>query len=189
MQILRTLYSKFELVFCMTWLLSTLNALFVLFLKLGTSSNRFYRSKDILRTKDTSSQPEVFLKKGVLKICSKFTWEHPCWSVISIKLQSNFIEIALQHGCSPVNLLYIFRIPSLKNTSGQLLFICPEYLVTETLIIAMQDIACLALWKIHFQDWNSHFMKLLQTRFINATHLKTFRAIFKDEVNAGWVYC
>ena len=32
-------------------------------------------------------------------------------------------------------------------------------------------------------------MKLLQTRFINATHLKTFRAIFKDEVNAGWVYC
>ena len=73
MQILRTLYSKFELVFYMTWLLSTLNALFVLFLKLGTSSDRFYRNKDILRTKDTSSQPEVFFKKGVLKICSKFT--------------------------------------------------------------------------------------------------------------------
>ena len=58
-----------------------------LVLKLGTSSNRFYPSKDILRTKDTSSQPEVLLKKGVLKICSKFTWEHPCWSVISTKLQ------------------------------------------------------------------------------------------------------
>ena len=25
-----------------------------------------------------SSHPEVFLGKGVLKICSKFTGEHPC---------------------------------------------------------------------------------------------------------------
>ena len=33
-----------------------------------------------------SSHPEVFLVKGVLKICSKFTGEHPCRSVISIKL-------------------------------------------------------------------------------------------------------
>ena len=28
----------------------------------------------------------------------KFTGEHRCRSVISIKLQSNFIEIALRHG-------------------------------------------------------------------------------------------
>ena len=33
-----------------------------------------------------SSHPEVFLEKGVLKICSKFTGEHPCGSAISIKL-------------------------------------------------------------------------------------------------------
>ena len=33
-----------------------------------------------------NSHPEVFLEKGVLKICSKFTGEHPCQSVISIKL-------------------------------------------------------------------------------------------------------
>ena len=25
-----------------------------------------------------SSRPEVFLEKGVLKICSKFTGKHPC---------------------------------------------------------------------------------------------------------------
>ena len=25
-----------------------------------------------------SSRPEVYLRKGVLKICSKFTEEHPC---------------------------------------------------------------------------------------------------------------
>ena len=42
-----------------------------------------------------TSHPEVFLEKGVLKICSKYTGEYPCRSVISIKLQSNFIEITL----------------------------------------------------------------------------------------------
>ena len=33
-----------------------------------------------------SSRPEVFLGKGDLKICSKFTEEQPCRSVIPIKL-------------------------------------------------------------------------------------------------------
>ena len=68
-----------------------------------------------------SSRPEVFLGKGVLKIYSKFTGEHQRWSAISIKLQSNFIKIALWHGCSPVNLLHVFRTPFPKNTSGRLL--------------------------------------------------------------------
>ena len=66
-------------------------------------------------------RPEVFLEKGVLKICSKFTGEHRCRSVISIKLLCNLIEIALLHGRSLVNLLHIFRTPFLKNTSGWLL--------------------------------------------------------------------
>ena len=34
---------------------------------------------------------------------------------------SNFIEIALRHGCSPVNLLHIFRTLFPRNTSGRLL--------------------------------------------------------------------
>ena len=55
----------------------------------------------------------------VMKICSKFTQEHPCRNVISSKLQSNFIEITLQHKCFPVNLLHIFRTLFLKNTSGR----------------------------------------------------------------------
>ena len=58
---------------------------------------------------------EAFLRDGVLKICSKFTGEHPCRSVISL------IEITRRHGCSPVNLLHIFRTRFTKNTSGQLL--------------------------------------------------------------------
>ena len=56
-----------------------------------------------------SSHSKVFVGKGVLKIYRKFTGEHPCRSVISIKLQSNFIEIALRHRCTPVNLLYILE--------------------------------------------------------------------------------
>ena len=45
--------------------------------------------------------PEVFPRKGVLKICSNFTGEHQCRSVALIKLLCNFIEITLRHWCSP----------------------------------------------------------------------------------------
>ena len=55
-----------------------------------------------------SSHPEVFLGKGVLKIYNKFTGGHQCRS-------------AHRHGCSPVNLLYIFRTLFPRNTSGWLL--------------------------------------------------------------------
>ena len=41
------------------------------------------------------SQIDVFLGKGVLQICSKFTGKHPCQNVISIKLLCNFIDITL----------------------------------------------------------------------------------------------
>ena len=60
-----------------------------------------------------SSQSEVFLRKDVLKICGKFTGEHPCRSVIS-----NIIEIALRHGCCPVNLLHNFRTSFLGTPLG-----------------------------------------------------------------------
>ena len=50
----------------------------------------------------------MFLRKGVLKICSKFAEQHPCRSAISI-------------GCSPVNFQHIFRTPFRKNISGGLL--------------------------------------------------------------------
>ena len=58
--------------------------------------------------------------KSVLKICSKFTREHPCRSVISIKLLCKFTEITLRHECSPVNLLNIFRTDFHRNASGGL---------------------------------------------------------------------
>ena len=61
-------------------------------------SNTYERSKDEWRfTKvhkldhcnSTSNPSVVFLRKGVLKIFNKFTEEHPCQTVISIKLQNN----------------------------------------------------------------------------------------------------
>ena len=66
-----------------------------------------------------SSHPEVFLEKDVLKIAANL--QNTCRNAISIKSQRNFTEITLRHRCSPVNLLHIFRIPFLKNTSGGLL--------------------------------------------------------------------
>ena len=75
---------------------------------------KFFPFEKIFR----NSRPELFLVKGVLKIYSKFTGEHPCRSATSIKLKSNFIEITLRHGCSTVNLLHISRTPFPRNNSG-----------------------------------------------------------------------
>ena len=67
-------------------------------------------------------QPSIgVLGKDVLKIYNKFTGEHPCRIVISIKLLCNFIEITPRHGCSPVHLSPSFRTPYPRITSGGLL--------------------------------------------------------------------
>ena len=81
----------------------------------------FSHNRDSYRSNYRSSHSEVFLRKAVLKISSKFTGEYPCRSVISIKFLCNFTEITLRHGCSPVNLLIDFRTPFYKNTSEWLL--------------------------------------------------------------------
>ena len=47
----------------------------------------------------------------------------PKFDFNKVARQSNFIEITLQHGCSPVNLLHMFRRRFYKNNStGLLLF-------------------------------------------------------------------
>ena len=71
-----------------------------------------------INSQGTKVRPlEVFLGKSVLKICSKFTGEHPCWSVISSNRNWNY---TLAWAFS-LNLLHIFRTPFPKNTSGGLL--------------------------------------------------------------------
>ena len=63
----------------------------------------------------------MFLKKVFLKLCSKFTGEHPCRSGTSMKLQSNLLKLHFGMRVFAVNLLYIFRTPFPKNSSGWLL--------------------------------------------------------------------
>ena len=96
-----------------------------------------------------SSRWEVFLKKRVLKLCSKFTGEHTSRSVIWIKLRSNFIEITLRHVCS-VNLLHIFRAPFPKNTSGRLLL---KLVVNVSSLkeegVGKQGVTCVSLWFLY----------------------------------------
>ena len=70
------------------------------------SDNRsqFYQWLLALKVIFKISPPEAFLGKGLLKKYSKLTGEHPCRSVVSVKLlASNFIEITVWHGCSPVD--------------------------------------------------------------------------------------
>ena len=82
----------------------------------------------------------MFIGKGVLVICSKFTGEHSCRSEISIKLLCNFIEITLWHGCSPLSLLHIFRTPFLKNTSAS--------------VDNINCFRCFSAWEDQFKKYN-----------------------------------
>ena len=91
------------------------------------------------QTPSGSSRSEVFFGKGVLKICSKLTGEHSCRSAISIKLQSNFIEIALWHGCSRVNLLHFFGTPFQQNTSKWLLLLPLNFAVVDILFLSVKS--------------------------------------------------
>ena len=79
-------------------------------LKETNTPSNIYRKDIYLR----NSHPEVLLRKGVQKICSKCTGEHPCQSVI-------------RHGCSPVNLLHIFRTHFPMNTSWWMLLKLSQY--------------------------------------------------------------
>ena len=94
-----------------------------------------------VRNKDTRA---MSLASFWLLYCYLWTYFTPCSSVSIVNFehviagwvycildllenynafQSNFIEITLRQGCSPVNLLHIFRTPFHKNASGGLLLL------------------------------------------------------------------
>ena len=75
---------------------------------------------------DTKDEPEkqptrAALKKKCSENMQQIYMRHPCRSVISIKLQSNFTEITLRFECSFINLLHIFKTSFPKNISSGLL--------------------------------------------------------------------
>ena len=62
----------------------------------------------------------MFLGKSVLKICSKFTGEYPCRSVISIKLQAKVPEEQLWTAASVTNFsLIVFSLSDKFHHSSQ----------------------------------------------------------------------
>ena len=131
-----------------------------------------------------SSRSEVLLRKGVLKICRKFTREHPCRSVISIKFLCNFIEIRLRHGCSPVNVLHILRTCFLKNKSGRLLLIidqCRYFLCRQQGLIFWW--ICLKTALHSFFGQCKNLVRIL-SRYSRISKLKTIKDLtFKNSQN------
>ena len=102
-----------------------------LYLKYSPQYFQFYRRGLVFQMKkwvseggsegNMSSTPDIFSEKCFSKICSKVKREYQFQVAISIKLESNFIKVRLQHGCCAVNLLHISRGTFPKNTFGRLL--------------------------------------------------------------------
>ena len=121
-----------------------------------------------------SSPAEVFLWKGVLKICSKFT-EHPCRTAILIKLQSNFIEVALRHGSSPVNLLHICK----KTFSQEHLWRgIPEFLDSGQELDAgsgSRKLDC-GLWALDAGLWTSKLQDFKLSKVLEAMEINSINS-------------
>ena len=103
---------------------------------------------------------------------------HPCWIVISIKLQSIFIETALRLGCSSVNLLHIFRTLFPKNTSGGLLTAVTSEPTTDDIHDILKYIPCI-VWYTSCFVWNFSTEKLSKTQLRTKTIIsrKNFRKL------------
>ena len=73
------------------------------------------------------------------------------------KFANNFIEIALQHGCSPVNLLHVFKTPFLKCTSGLLLLCVNNYNLPQACnFVKKQTLAGVFLWNL--KNFKEHLL-------------------------------
>ena len=103
----------------------------------------------------------MFLGKLVLKICSKFTGKHPWQGATSIKLQSNFIEIALRYVCSPVNFLHIFKTLFAKSTFGRPLLTHLLTAVFFNLLVQLSKFAS-EVAGLELTFYTKHFRGLLQ---------------------------
>ena len=99
----------------------------------------------------------------------KYTGKHPCRSVTSVKLQTNFIEITLLHGCSPVNLLDICKKAVLTNTCGELLL--QIFIQHACHIFHYKLVSNLGCFLIHSYSDLSHVNGILQ-RFVGFSFCK-----------------
>ena len=79
-------------------------------------------SKSNLLCRTTSSCPQVFCKKRVLKSFSKFTGQDPCWSLFFKKVAGltpvTLLKTRIQYVCYPVNFAKFFKHLFLQNFCG-----------------------------------------------------------------------
>ena len=130
---------------------------------------------------DRVSRLEVFLSKELLKICFKITGEHPCRSMISVKLLCNFIEITLRHRCCPVNLLHIFRTPFPKNTSGGLLL--TRFIVLSCLLPKLNLFWAECIIRSEMCPYSEFFWSVIS--HIGTEYREILRISFVSSSNAG----
>ena len=103
----------------------------------------------------------------------------PSRMATSVKLLCDFIEIALRHGCSPVNLLHIFITPFFKNTFEWLLLDHPILQQVYTSWTSMLKHTC--SWRVnllYYEHWTDKH-KYFYVRLSNFVS----RARRKQELN------
>ena len=76
-----------------------------------------------MRSKNRSSHPEVFCKKGVLRNFAKFIGKHLCqmlffFNKVAGLRPATLLKKSLWHRCFPVNFAKYLRTPFLQNTSN-----------------------------------------------------------------------
>ena len=89
--------------------------------------------------------------KDFFSKCDHIRMKQRIWSYLLKKsLMENFIfiEITLWHGCSPVNLLHIFRTPFLKNTSRWLLLFFFFNVLFNSWVLCVHFMC----WVVYFDD-------------------------------------
>ena len=103
-------------------------------------------SRGVLKKKSSQNMHQIFRKFQ---------------SLISIRLLWNFIEITLEYGCSPVNLLLIFRTPFHRNTSGELLL--SIYIFPQKFSMVSKFLNCELIWKLNQFSTNFPLLYSLKT--------------------------
>ena len=126
-----------------------------------------------------SNRSRVSLRKGVLKICSKFTGEHPHRSVISIKLLCSFIEITLRYECSPLNLLHIFRTSFPKSTFARLVLPCLLIVISSEEALSLYKISKCIYRSIAFAVKNVSLFPILVLVFLITFFMLTSKSVSK----------
>ena len=111
-----------------------------------------------------------------------------------IKLLCNFIEITLRHGCSPVNLLYIFRIPFSKNISGWLfmnkLNIMVTLVVTTAIFCIIFVLYSISYSSLHHQRSYQIFNSVVQSlqELIIKKENETLKFAILHATDPNWMF-